>query len=287
MLEASGALSPAPQLGGGPFVFSRYQLFPEFPSSPGFMYRIFPYNLTGKLFFTIPGQGNFVCSASSMNSANNSVVWTAGHCVVSPTQAGPLFHTNMLFVPGYRGEPTCALTPYGCWTAKTLFSLVGWAFNGQFEFDHGAMVANLGGKAPLARVGERIGFLGFIANIAQDNHWHDHGYPQAAPFDGIHHQICTSRLAVLDQPSGAPVGPMTSGIGCDQTGGTSGGPWVINFSGFGGSTNLVNGNNSYRYINPGGVCIIFGQPCEIQLFSPYFSDGAINLRNAAQAVPVP
>ena len=251
------------------------------------MYRIFPYRLTGKLFFAIPGEGNFVCSASSINSENRSVVWTAGHCVVSPTELGPVWHTNLLFVPAYRGQATCAATPYGCWTAKTQFSTFGWAADGLFEYDHGAMVANLGGKGAPGKVGDRIGWLGFTANIAQAQHWHDHGYPQAAPFDGIHHQICTSQLAVLDLPDGNPADPPTSGIGCDQTGGSSGGPLVINFSGEGGATNLVNGNNSYRYVNPNGPCVIFGSPCELELFSPYFGDGAVNVRNAAQAVPVP
>lgn len=276
--RALGAIDPL--LGSAPFTFSRYRLFPETPRDADIMYRTFPYRLTGKLFFVIPGEGTFVCSGSSVNSANRSVVWTAGHCVVSPTESGPLFHTNLLFVPGYRGQPSCALTPFGCWTAKTSFGLVGWALFGLFEYDHGAMVANLGGNGAPRKVGDRIGFLGFTANIAQDQHWHVHGYPQAAPFDGVHHEICTAQLAVTDQPTGIPfVDPETSGIGCDQTGGTSGGPWVINFSGLGGLTNLLNGNNSYRYTG--------GPPQTLRLFGPYFGTGAVNLRNAAQAVPVP
>ncbi len=269
-----------PLLGAAPFNFSRYRLFPEPPRDPDLMYRTFPYSLTGKLFFVIPGAGTFVCSASSVNSENRSVVWTAGHCVVSPTERGPVFHTNLLFVPGYKGQATCGLTPFGCWTAKARGSLGGWANSGLFEYDHGVMVANLGGNGLPRKVGVRIGFLGFVANIAQDQHWHAHGYPAAAPFSGVHHEICTAQLAVTDQPTGIPfVDPETSGIGCDQTGGTSGGPWVINFSGLGGATNLLNGNNSYRY-GGGGVQ-------NLRLYGPYFGAGAINLRNAAQAIPVP
>jgi hypothetical protein len=68
---------------------------------------------------------------------------------------------------------------------------------------------------------------------------------------------------------------MTIGVGCDLIFGASGGPWVVNFSGVPEGTNLLNGNNSY---------IKRGLP---QLYGPYFTTGAIELRNAAQAVPVP
>jgi hypothetical protein len=48
-----------------------------------------------------------------------------------------------------------------------------------------------------------------------------------------------------------------------MTGGSSGGPWILNFSGQAGGTNYLNGNNSYRYTM---------HPQE--LFSPYFGDAA-------------
>jgi len=279
-LLTRGAGGIEPQLGDAPWNFSRYRLFPETPRDPDIMYRTFPYRLTGKLFFVIPGEGTFVCSASSVNSENHSLVWTAGHCVATPLEGGRfVFHTNFLFVPGYRGQASCALTPFGCWTAKDVNTLIGWAVLGLFEYDHGAIVANLGGNGLPRKVGDRIGWLGFTANIPQDQHWHVHGYPQAAPFDGNHHEICTAQLAGTDLPTGGFFDPETSGIGCDQTGGTSGGAWVINFSGLGGPTNLLNGNNSYRY---GG-----GPPNSLRLYGPYFSDGAINLRDWGQFIPVP
>jgi hypothetical protein len=84
-----------PLFGVYKFSYTRHRLFPEKA------YQKFPYRVIGKLFFTIPGQGNFVCSASVVNSANNSVVWTAGHCLVSPNPPSPpTVHTNVVFVPG-------------------------------------------------------------------------------------------------------------------------------------------------------------------------------------------
>lgn len=278
MQEAEGALEPL--FGTYPFSYTRYRLFPNTTAT----YKKFPYKMTGKLFFVIPGQGNFVCSASSINSANMSVVWTAGHCVFSP---GTGFHTNFVFAPARREF----VNPFGTWDPKTVFTLVGWQ-NGLFEYDHGALVMNLGGSTiPTKKIGNAVGFLGFVANISRQQHWHLHGYPAGArdipstppgaQFDGEHHEICAATWATDDQPTGTPgVDPPAIGVGCDKTGGTSGGPWVKDFSGVGGQTNLLNGNNSYRYTGP-------NPPANLKLFSPYFSAGAVNLRNAAQAVPVP
>jgi hypothetical protein len=267
-----------PLSGAFPFSYTRYRLFPDALST----YKDFPYRLTGKLFFTIPGSGDFVCSASSVNSTNKSVVWTAGHCVYSP---GIGYHMNFAFAPARR----LGSNPYGLWTAKAVdgaWTLSGWAQFGLFNYDHGALVMNT--KAG-AKIGNKIGFLGFAANVSRLQHWHLHGYPQGArnlaqtppgaQFDGYHHEICAAAWATDDQP-GDVSDPPTVGVGCDQTGGTSGGPWVIDFSGVTGATNILNGNNSYRYLSP-------NPPENLKLFSPYFSDGAINLRNAAQAVPVP
>lgn len=38
-------------------------------------------DIAGKVFFTDPGFGDFVCSGSTLNSAKARLVFTAGHCV--------------------------------------------------------------------------------------------------------------------------------------------------------------------------------------------------------------
>ncbi len=59
----------------------------------------------GKVFFTDNGV-NYVCSGSAITGTNESVVWTAGHCVYE----GPGgFFTNFMFVPAYRD----GAAPYG------------------------------------------------------------------------------------------------------------------------------------------------------------------------------
>jgi hypothetical protein len=145
-------------------------------------------------------------------------------------------------------------------------------------------------------VGETVGMLGFMANAAREQHWHLHGYPagrHAPPsvdpqFTGFHHEICASTWAVNDQPTGTPgTDPPTIGLGCDQTGGTSGGPWIVDLnslavSSSGGAPvalNLLNGNNSYRYSG--------GPPNTQRLYGPYFGVGAMVLRQFAENFDVP
>ncbi len=277
--------APEPQFGTYPFSFTRYRLFPDsrILGALQILYKTFPYQLTGKLFLTIPGQGDFVCSGASVNSTNKSVVWTSGHCVFTP---GVGFNTNFLFVPARRA----GANPFGTWTAKQAFTLTEFSNSGFFEFDMGALVMNLGGSDNNQKIGDAVGFLGFVANISRQQHWHIHGYPQAsrdlgstppgAQFDGEHHEICAASWATDDQPSGNSANPAAIGVGCDQTNGVSGAPWVVNFSGATGQTNQLNGNVSYRYTGP-------NPPENLKLFSPYFGDGAVNLLNAAQAVAVP
>ena len=54
----------------------------------------------GKVFFS-DGASNYVCSGTALSSGNQSVVWTAGHCV----NEGPGgFYTNWAFVPGLQGR---------------------------------------------------------------------------------------------------------------------------------------------------------------------------------------
>src|SRR5438093_5061389 len=142
-------LAAEPLFGTFPFSYTRYRLFPDTQAE----YNLFPNRLVGELLFRIPGLGLFVCSAAIINSANNSVVWTAGYCVFSP---GIGFHTNFLFMPGLRNGVNTP--PAGSWTAKAVFTLAGWQ-NGFLEFDHGALVMN---RRNNRTIGQTLGFLGFV-----------------------------------------------------------------------------------------------------------------------------
>jgi V8-like Glu-specific endopeptidase len=239
------ALSFAAPLGYSyPAPFTRYKNFQH--------YGVFPYVTVGKLFFR-QQQANYVCSAASIG---NYAIWTAGHCVAAGN--GVNWSTNVVFVPAYRN----GTAPYGQWTGAVLWTTNAWFYNEDLRYDFGGVVLNtLGGS----RISQRVGNLGFAYNQSRNLAWFLLGYPQAAPFDGRYQHICASSYAYSDASFGSPY---TNGVGCDQTGGTSGGPWVWKFSGNAGATNYLNGNNSYRYVNP-------NHPLE--LFSPYIGTDAYNL----------
>lgn len=202
-----------------------------------------PTSTHGKVFFTLGGS-DYVCSGTALLSANKSVVWTAGHCV----NEGPGdFATNWAFVPAYKD----GATPLGIYAASNLFTSAAWGNGGDFSYDVGAAVVSpVDGTALTDRVGGR----GIAFNGPRSQTYVSYGYPAAPPFTGERLWTCTSPL----QTSDTDASPPTLGIGCDMTGGSSGGGWIA-----GGDVVSV---NSYGYSNQPNV-----------MYGPY-------LDNVAQAV---
>jgi V8-like Glu-specific endopeptidase len=223
-------------------------------------YTRFPYSTVGVLFFSI-GAGDYRCSAASIG---NYAVWTAGHCVHSGNGAFSGWATDVTFIPAYRN----GAAPYGVWTAANIWTTGGWYDDfdlyddgGDLRVDMGGAVLNVNGAAQ--KISTVVGNLGFTYGLTRVQHWTDIGYPSAPPFTGANQQICLASHAYNDYSLGAPE-PMA--IGCDLTGGSSGGPWILSFSGLAGATDFVNGHNSYRYtVNPK------------EMFSPYFGGTANGL----------
>jgi hypothetical protein len=140
----------------------------------------------------------------------------------------------------------------------------GWYYGGTtngWGVDYGIARVNL--NALGQSIGSRVGFLGFAWNYSRIQSWWAFGYPQAAPFTGNFMTLCTSSWAYDETYGGAAVPPLMS-IGCDQTGGTSGGPWIKNF----GGGNYVNGVNESRHTDS-----------PLELNSPYFDTNAGTLLN--------
>jgi hypothetical protein len=173
-----------------------------------------PYPAVGKVFFRIDG-GLYVCSAAITDAPSRSLVWTAGHCVRDPGRRGE-FATKWIFVPGYdQGSQ-----PYGSWPAKLLGVTRAWARRNQ-HFDFGAAVIRpQGGVGVEDAVGSALP-LG--TNSAYEQSWEAVGFPEASIW-GQQMWRCDSGLYRRDVFPGS--GPDPVGIGCDMTGGSSGGPWI-------------------------------------------------------------
>jgi hypothetical protein len=208
-----------------------------------------PTRTHGKVFFTLGGV-DYVCSGTALLSANKSVVWTAGHCV----NEGPgAFATNWQFVPAYRD----GTAPLGVYVAENLFTSSAWANRGDFSYDVGAaVVAPAGGTA----LNDRVGGRGIAFNANRSQTYVSYGYPAARPFTGERLWTCTSPL----QTSDTSANPATMGIGCNMTGGSSGGGWIVGDS--------VYSVNSYGYSNQPNV-----------MYGPYLGSVAQSVYNAAAA----
>jgi hypothetical protein len=184
----------------------------------------------GKVFFS-DGIFNYVCSGTALTSGNESVVWTAGHCV----HQGPgAFYRNWAFVPAYKN----GARPYGTWTARRLMTTSAWATTGDFSYDLGAAVMNTNAGATLT---DTVGSRGAAFNQPAQQRYLSHGYPAESPFNGQREWICDSNLGHRDYSANPP----TMAIGCDMTGGSSGGGWVVG--------NNVLSVNSYGYTNQPNV----------------------------------
>ena len=252
---SSSVVEPAATTSNGytyPFPFTRYEVFDPGVSN----YQAFPYRTNGKVFFTKATGGNFVCSGTVVTAANQSTVWTAGHCV---SDGAGRFHRNWVFVPAYRD----GVRPFGTWTAKELNTRSEWHSFGNFEEDvAGAIVNPLSG----VRLQNRVGSQGISFNQPYPQHWHSFGYPAEPPFNGNRQHVCAASYAKQDNANPRP-GPLAIGIGCDMTGGASGGGWIQGFKGSGGFVNSV---NSYKYTSP-------SQP--LAMYGPYHGTAAQNLYN--------
>lgn len=201
----------------------------------------------GKVFFTSNSGVNYVCSGSALVSANESVVWTAGHCV----NEGPgAFYKNFLFVPAYRDGSA----PYGKFAASELLTTSGWATTGQWGVDLGAAV--VGTNASGLSLSDAVEEAPIVFNAPRNQAYRMYGYPAAKKFSGQRLRVCQTGWGMDD----ASASPATMGAACDMTGGSSGGPWVTE----GGAVASV---VSYSYRSLANV--LFGPHLELDAQSLY------------------
>jgi len=205
--------------------------------------RQYPYRTVGKLFFTIPNQGNFVCSASVFNYR---LIATAGHCV---SDGNGHFYTNWVFIPAYRD----GVAPYQAWNWNTATTTNDWHFGGggvPNAADYAIIAVSdrvFGTK--LTKIGRKTGFLGWQTLSLSQNHTTMLGYPCNLDSCEKMHQVSAGAFR--------NTAPNNVEYGSDARGGSSGGPWVQNFGatavgqsgGLNTGRNRIVGITSYGYIS--------------------------------------
>ena len=226
----------------------------------------YPHRAVGKLFFTKPGVGDFVCSASVLRPR---LVVTAGHCVHKGANGADGFYTNFLFIPAYNN----GTAPYLQWSPTYVATTNTWASGGNtvpnaadyamFQMQD----ANIDGV--VRTIGSITGYLGYQTAALTPNHAHIFGYPVAFDGGNLMHQVTSQ--------SARTVSPNCAEYGSDMTGGSSGGPVIQNFGSQ--STGQAGGNNSGRNRLIGVVSYIYTSGTPMVEGMSIFDSRFINLLN--------
>ncbi|MET8682383.1 peptidase [Streptomyces sp. NPDC004647] len=207
---------------------------------------------SGRVFFSYQGR-TASCSGDAVTSQNASTVITAGHCVKLEGN----WHTNWVFVPGYHDGQT----PYGTWTAAKTMSTPQWTASEDINYDVGVAVVNpLNGK----KLTEVVGAQGLQFNGGYNKAMYAFGFPAAAPYDGSKLIYCsgnTSKDFLFSNDHG---------MGCNMTGGSSGGPWFASF-------NEATGTGLQASVNSFGYTFLPNR-----MFGPYFGAEVKSLYEQAQ-----
>lgn len=228
-------------------------------------YTTYPTGTYAKVFFQQDHDGNgtlssFVCSGEVFHS---DVVHTAGHCVnngLNGAGANGGWSGNVLVCPSWRNQSGGQANPaIGCWADESLATSNAWFSMGNpggFDRDWGAIRTASAGTVHNAEIGNITGWLGWAANFGHRQVF-SFGYPQGSPFNG---NLIIACAAPSWYTRNLGIGADSLYIGCDKTGGTSGGPWILGlahpngaleFGSFAGTTdglacNCLYGVNSHR-----------------------------------------
>jgi len=229
-------------------------------------YNMYPDQTIGRLFFTLDGV-NYSCSASVIRP---HTLVTARHCVYN--YGNGHWATNEVFYPAlYNGFSNGKYG--GAWYGRRSATWVSGAATLDYDigfiqlFDHNH--SGCGGSSNTPPIESYTGYLGYTYNgDFSQRQWAIFGYPAATnsvdhnPFNGnwmIRSDAATGQVASFGYTN-------TTEVGSDQTGGTSGGPWIIGYSpavnstfcanntypgtGTHGGCDYVNSVNSFKFTNP-------------------------------------
>lgn len=204
---------------------------------------------TGKVYFEMSG-GAWICSGAVAPDAPSgySIVQTAGHCAVDADTGE--WATNWMFIPAFDLKPTytCASTQFGCWTATALVARREFATAGAFndtavQHDWAYAVVGGGGKQANSDLQLDVTVGGSFA-LEATSHVGDTltalGYPAAGKYRGSDLVYCQGKVGTDAYTDGT-----TYQMACNMTGGSSGGPWLLNVSDGWGAT--LTSLNSYGY----------------------------------------
>lgn len=172
----------------------------------------------GKLFIGGYESGSW-CSASAINTASKRVLITAGHCV--HTGRGGTWRSNLVFVPRYNAF-NADHDPVGRFQAYRLRTFNAWINDSNLNRDVGYVTTYSGGDWG-ARVVDTVGGHGIAYNGGTQFDVSIFGYPSNK--DGGNRMWACWGVA-----KDSSLFDNRSKIGCNFGGGSSGGPWLWQYS---------------------------------------------------------
>ncbi len=192
--------------------FTSSQLVPESANT------VYPYLTIGKLYFTIPNQGNFTCSASVLQKR---IIFTAEHCIHSGLNGKNGFYKNFMFIPAYhKGK-----APVGRWYGNYVAVHAEWANGGGIipnEADFGMIeLKDSNANGINKKISAYTGHLGYRTESLDRNHAHLIGYACNLDSGQKMHQVTGE--------TGRTVAAKNVEYGSDMRNGSDGSPWVQNF----------------------------------------------------------
>lgn len=238
----------------------------------------YPYRAAGKLFFNI-GSATYVCSASMIKPG---VLVTAAHCVAAFGQSK--FYSNWVYVPAYNNGSA----PYSTWTASSAVVMTTY-YNGTDSCAVSGVVCQ-NDVAVLTMTPKSGVYVGSVTG------WFGYGYggysynsSNQVLIDQLGYPVALDGGNLMQRnDSQGYVAPSMSNntiIGSLMTGGSSGGPWLVNLgiapalsgTGFGTAParNTVVGVTSWGYVSTA---------VKQQGASPFTSGNIVPLINTACSI---
>ena len=218
--------------------------------------------VNGKVLFTNAKDGlNYICSGSALNSHSKRLVITAGHCVHGGGKNGA-WHKNWVFIPDYHYNHR----PYGTFQAKTFTTFQGWIDNGEgrLGFERDVAFVTTYTNASGQKVVDAVGGYGLRTGGSKNFDVTVFGYP--GNLDGGERMwACWGRTTTHRWW----LSSFPKITGCNFGGGSSGGPWLDDYS---NSTGL----GHVRSVTS------FGPKDNSYNGGPYFDDAVMNLFNSTR-----
>ncbi len=215
--------------------------------------RKYPYRAAGQLFFK-EGDDSYVCSAALIK---RGLLVTAAHCVAN--YGKQQFYSGWRFVPARKGGSA----PYGIWDAQDAYIMTKYYKGTSDECISGVVCKDdvavivlepQDGKYP----GDTVGWFGYG--------WNGYGYikRRVTQITQLGYPVSHDKGRLMQRNDSVGIRgnsnyKFNTLIGSRMTGGSSGGPWVVNFGqkarlsgttfGHAARSNIIVGVTSWGYID--------------------------------------